>query len=89
MHAKHEGTFNDDKSIIKIKTFYDNHYCQHFKTHSSSWTFELSDWLVKSVENRVLIKIDDKDQLILYHLEKPFIITIPEGVGNHFIEISL
>jgi hypothetical protein len=88
LHVRHAGIYNAENNSIKIKTTYDDHYCQHFKTHSSNWTLELSDWLIKIVDDKMMVKVDNKDQTIFNTTEKPLIITIPEGIGNHFIEIS-
>jgi hypothetical protein len=71
-----------------IDISYDAHYCQYFKTHPSTWTFELSDWLAKKNNDRLSIKVDDGDQIDLNATEEPFTITVPEGIGFHLIEIK-
>jgi hypothetical protein len=88
LHANSRGTFNSDNGTIMINLSYDDHYCQHFATHSSAWVFELSDWLAPIFDSQFLLKVDDKDHITMSVLKQPFIITIPEGTGNHFIKIQ-
>jgi hypothetical protein len=88
LHAYNHGSFNNENNSILIDLSYDTHYCQYFKTHPSTWTFALSNWLARKTSGRLSIKVDDGDQIDMNVTEEPFTIKIPEGAGSHLIEIK-
>ena len=89
LHSRHIGTFDVNSHRILIETVYDAHYCQHFATHPSTWNLSLADWLVKSADDRLQIKVDDRKPVVINDPARPQMISIPAGTGSHSIEIQI
>lgn len=88
LHANNSGELTKGEKLeLRLTVKYDDHYCQHFKDHSSKWTFELSDWLAKSMGKELKVKVDGKELPGKEIPKEPFDISIPAGVGEHYIEI--
>jgi hypothetical protein len=88
IHTTNHGTYNIDTKNIKISLRYDDHYCQYFNTHPSTWVFEISDWLATHFNDQISVKVDDKNPVTFKVAEQPLILQIPEGLGAHSIEIQ-
>jgi len=89
LHANNSGRLVMDKVLqFTLSVHYDDHYCQHFKEHSSNWSFEMADWLVKDVGNELSIRVDGHTLPVSGIAEGAVSIPIPAGLGMHQIKIS-
>jgi hypothetical protein len=85
LHAGNAGYWNTDKMQLTLTLDYDPHYCMHFNDHPSSWTLEMSDWLVKEMGKISGIKVDGKEIPTSSSLS---IVAVPPGTEKHQIVIQ-
>jgi len=78
-----------DQRLILINTSYDEHYCQHFATHPSTWKLTLADWLIGSAADTLVIKVDDRERVTADDPTNAQMITIPVGIEDHSVKIQL
>lgn len=62
---------------------YDDHYCKNFESKKSFWTLELSDDFTRKLKGGSLYVDNIKQQSTALQGK----VEIPEGLGNHLIEI--
>jgi hypothetical protein len=72
-----------EKNLIEI--YYDNHYCNHFKDSSSTWTLELSDSFRDKLGESGQIIVDNKMEMNVPQSTQK--IDIPSGLGVHTIQL--
>jgi len=86
----HAGT-GASSSSLGFNFEYDNHYCEYFADHDSSWTLHLSDDMLSQFRNlgRVCI-ITDGSQAVPVNASTYFNetqnLTVPQGIGAHTIQ---
>jgi hypothetical protein len=66
---------------------YDKHYCHYFENKPSYWTMEFSDDLLKKFGKKASLSVDGKK--VARTLMNKHELIIPQGTGNHIIEVSL
>ena len=89
LHAKNSGELTKVKELnIDLNVYYDEHYCQHFENHGSTWILEISDWMASEIGEDIIIKVDGEELQEIESYKKPFNIIIPAGVGEHHIKIE-
>lgn len=84
IHASNSGNWFEKEKKITLNINYDPHYCRYFDSKISSWDLEVADWLVKKGKTSK-ITINGKSLSLTDSAMK---IAIPEGTGEHNIEIS-
>ena len=86
LHAANSGQLiNAETPKLIFTVDYDAHYCSFFKNNSSTWILELSDWVKEEFGETPLVKVDGKP---VPFSKTSLSIPIPEGLGEHYIEIS-
>jgi len=86
LHAANSGQLiNTETPKLIFTVDYDAHYCSFFKNYPSTWILELSDWVKEELGETPLVKVDGKP---VPFSKTSFNIPIPEGIGEHYIEIS-
>ncbi len=63
----------DTGGPLSLALNYDDHYCRYFKSHKSTWTLHLADDIRAGFEKSVPEKQ---------------IITVPEGLGRHIVNVA-
>ncbi len=72
LHAQ-IGLNENNSDDLSLAVDYDDHYCQYFKSHKSTWTLHLAD------DTRAGLKSTSPEKQI---------ITIPEGLGRHIVPVK-
>ncbi|MBA7634645.1 hypothetical protein ES703_42235 [subsurface metagenome] len=89
LHANNSGRLTKEDNLkLELTIQYDDHYCWHFKDHSSKWTFEISDWMEKNIGEELIVTVDGIKLPELESSIEPFDIPIPAGIGEHCIKIE-
>ncbi len=89
LHSNNSGRLTKEGNLkLELTVQYDDHYCWHFKDHSSEWTFEISDWMAKEIGEELIVTVNGIKLPELKSSIEPFDIPIPSGIGEHWIKIE-
>ena len=77
LHAGNLGFLDTGDNSLEISLGYGDHYCAHFRDHTSRWKLEVADWVLQKREATGTLTIDGRSRELKIRAGEPITIEVP------------